>query len=95
VNRGPLADLTPAQYAKLRDDLVAAEQTGLNPHQFDPQFASYLTTAREASSVGYAVAFLAVTVIAVVGLVVSAWLVRRPPAAATSQPEGDLDRPAA
>jgi EmrB/QacA subfamily drug resistance transporter len=95
IDRGPLADLTAAQYAKLRDDIVAAEQTGLDPHQFDPQFAAYLTTARDAASVGYAVAFLAVTVIAVVGLVVSAWLVRRPPAAATSHPEDDLDRPAA
>ena len=79
VNQGPLADLTNPQYAALRDDLEAAEQTGLHPSQFDPAFEAYLIPAREASSIGYAAAFLATTAIALVGLVVSAWLVRRPP----------------
>jgi hypothetical protein len=44
--------------------------------------------ARQASALGYAVAFLAVTIIAVVGLVVVAWMVRRPPVAtAAAQPD--------
>ena len=76
-----LGDLAGAQAIALRNDLEAAEQTGLDPHQFDPALAAYLIPAREASALGYAVAFLAVTVIAVVGLLVTATLVRRPPAA--------------
>ena len=78
INQGPLADLTNSQYAALRNDIEAAEQTGLHPAQFDPALAAYLIPAREASAFGYAAAFLATTAIALVGLVVSAWLVRRP-----------------
>ena len=52
----------------LRNDIEAAEQSGLHPAQFDPALAAYLIPAREASSVGYAVAFLAASAIAVVGL---------------------------
>jgi MFS family permease len=79
INQGPLADLTDSQYAALRNDIEAAEQTGLHPAQFDPALAAYLIPAREASAFGYSAAFLATTAIALVGLVVSAWLVRRPP----------------
>jgi hypothetical protein len=39
IDRGPLADLDAAQYARLRDDLVAAESTGLKPRLFDPLLA--------------------------------------------------------
>jgi hypothetical protein len=87
IDLGPLTDLT-AQYAALRNDIEAAEQTGLNPQQFDQALAAYLVPARQASALGYAVAFLAVTIIAVVGLVVVACLVRRPPVAtAAAQPD--------
>jgi MFS family permease len=81
VDRGPLPDLTDTQYEALRADIEAAEQTGLHPQHFDPAFASYLVPAREAAAIGYATAFLGVTVIAILGLLISAWLVRRPPAA--------------
>jgi hypothetical protein len=40
---------------------------------------SYLPSARSASEYGYAVAFVAVTLISLVGLAAAAWLVRRPP----------------
>ena len=63
----------------MRNDLEAAEQTGLNPDKFDPAVAAYLDTAQQASAVGYAATFLVTAAIAVVGLLVSAWLVRRPP----------------
>ncbi|MGE0300734.1 MAG: MFS transporter [Pseudonocardia sp.] len=78
VDSGPLPDLTDSQYQALRADIEAAEQTGLHPNQFDPAFADYLTPARDAAVVGYATAYLAVTVIAVIGMVVSLVLVRRP-----------------
>jgi hypothetical protein len=79
VDRGPLSDLTAAQGIELRNDLEAAEQTGLNPDKFDPAVAAYLDTAQQASAVGYSATFLVTAAIAVVGLLVSAWLVRRPP----------------
>ena len=88
VDRGPLADLSDAQYQALRNDLEAAEQTGLNPDHFDPALAAYLIPARSAASAGYATAFLVVTAIAVLGLLVSAWLVRRPRAS-----DGIVDQP--
>ncbi len=82
VDASPLPNLTDAQYLAFRDAIESAEQTGLNPNQFDPNFADYLIPARDASTYGYTVAFLAVTAIAVVGMLVSYWLVRRPPAPA-------------
>ncbi|MGE3286002.1 MAG: MFS transporter [Pseudonocardia sp.] len=86
VDNGPLPDLSDSQYQTLRADLEAAEQTGLHPAQFDPALADYLTPAREAAAIGYATAFLAVTVIAAIGVVVCLWLVRRPGVAAVPDP---------
>lgn len=40
---------------------------------------SYLIPAREASTVGYAVTFLVVNGLALVGAAAAWWLVRRPP----------------
>jgi hypothetical protein len=45
LTAGPLADLDAAQYARLRDDLVAAESTGLEPKLFDPLLSPYLEAA--------------------------------------------------
>jgi MFS family permease len=78
ADRG-LPPLTPERGAELRDALADAQQTGLVPRTFDPRVAESLEAARHASDQGYAVAFLAVTVLSVVGAVTSAWLVRRPP----------------
>jgi MFS family permease len=93
VDLGPLPDLTASQYQTLRADIEAAEQTGLNPHQFDPALADYLIPARQAAAMGYASAFLAMTVIAVLGLVVTAWLVRRPQATVVDHPDADSGSP--
>jgi MFS family permease len=88
ADRG-LPPLTPERGVELRDALAAAQQTGLVPGTFDPRVAEYLLVARDASDQGYVVAFLAVTVLSVIGVVTSAWLVRRPPApdAETAQAE--------
>ena len=67
----------------LKDQLIAAEQTGLNPKTFDPATARYLLAARAASDFGYAVTFLAVTLLSLIGAAAVFWLVRRAPA----QPE--------
>ena len=80
VARRGLPAITPEDGARLRDDLQAAEQTGLDPATFDAQVHEYLLAARAASDAGYTVVFVATTVIALVGVVASAWLVRKPPA---------------
>lgn len=72
IDRGPLADLTADQYARLRADIIAAESTGLKPKLFDPLLSPYLDAAFSASAWGYAVTFLAVTVIGIGGSVL-AW----------------------
>jgi EmrB/QacA subfamily drug resistance transporter len=72
INRGPLADLTPDEYAQLRTDIIAAESTGLKPKLFDPLLSPYLNAAFAASAWGYAAAFLAVTLIGIGGSVL-AW----------------------
>jgi len=78
VDASPLADLDATGYAKLRDALVSAEGTGLRPAQFDENLRSYLRPAFHAAQRGYMVAFLAMSAIALLGLVATAWLVRRP-----------------
>jgi hypothetical protein len=78
IDTGPLKDLTARQYEQLRDALQAAEQTGLSPHHFSQSFIPYLEPAGRASDRGYAAAFLAVTIIALAGMVLTAILVKRP-----------------
>jgi len=63
---------------RLKDVLLGEEQTGLNPKDFGDYVQSYLIPAKEASNVGYAVTFLAVTVLALIGAAAAWWLVRRP-----------------
>jgi EmrB/QacA subfamily drug resistance transporter len=87
---GPLPDLTDKQYQSLRSALEAAEQTGLHPNQFDPALRQYLRPAYLASERGYAVAFLAVSAISVVGAVATGLLVRKPPEGAGIPVEADI-----
>lgn len=87
-----LKDLTTKTGAALRNALQAAEQTGLRPKHFDPGLYQYLFPARAASERGYAMAFLAASVIAVIGLVAVAWLVRKPDAPA-SEPDPSEPQP--
>lgn len=84
-----LPPLTPESATAMRDAIEAAEQTGLNTTTFDPRVAQYLDVAERASDQGYIVAFLAVTVLALIGVVTSAWLVSRPPDPATEVPKTD------
>jgi EmrB/QacA subfamily drug resistance transporter len=80
--------LTPHQGAQLRQALQAAEQTGLSPRHFDQSLVRYLVPAFDASKLGYAAAFFAVTIISVLG-VFAAWrLVRKP--AGTEEHVGNL-----
>ncbi len=78
INTGPLKDLTTRQYSQLRDALQAAEQTGLSPHHFSQSFLPYLEPAYRASDRGYAAAFVAVAIIALAGMGITARLVKRP-----------------
>lgn len=84
-----LPALTPESGAEFRDAIEGAEQTGLVPDRFDPQVVQYLDVAERASDQGYIVAFLAVTVLALVGVVTSARLVRRPPPPGSEVAETD------
>lgn len=77
VDASPLADLTDPQYAQLRADLLAAENTGLDPSHFDPDLQQYLGITFEASAFGYSAAFIGVIVIGLVGILTSVLLVRK------------------
>ena len=77
VNSEPLPDLDPRSAELLARSLQEAEQTGLRPDHFDPSVIQYLLPARDASDFGYGVAFVAVTIVALIGLVVALRLVRR------------------
>jgi len=87
IDTGPLKDLTGRQYTQLRDALQAAEQTGLSPHHFNQSFVPYLEPAYRASDRGYAAAFVAVAVIALAGMVLTALLVKRPATSASKAGE--------
>lgn len=71
IDRGPLPDLTDAEYGRLRTEIVAAESTGLKPHLFDPLLSPYLLAARSASAWGYAAAFLSVTLLGIAGVILA------------------------
>jgi Major Facilitator Superfamily len=71
IDRGPLADLDAAEYARLRNDIIAAESTGLKPKLFDPLLSPYLRAAGVAAAWGYAAAFVGVTIIGIAGLFVA------------------------
>ena len=87
IDTGPLHDLTARQGQQLKEALQAAEQTGLSPGRFNPALVQFLEPAARASDRGYVAAYLAVTVVALIGVVVVARLVRRP-AAVVSETTG-------
>lgn len=80
VDARGLPPLTAQTGAQLRDALTAAEQVGLHVDTFDPRVAEYIYAARAASDFGYSVTFLLTTALALVGLVATALLVRKPAA---------------
>lgn len=89
VDASSLPDLTGQTDSALRSALLRAEATGLRPEHFDRSVAQYLDAANAASQRGYAVAFLVVTAITVVGLVAVAVLVRRVGAPPTPRTEAE------
>jgi MFS family permease len=74
----PGPDLDPDTTSKLKDILIGDEQTGLKVSDFGEYVQTYLIPAREASNLGYAVTFLVVTALSLVGAASAWWLVRRP-----------------
>jgi EmrB/QacA subfamily drug resistance transporter len=77
VNTSSLPNLTDNEYARLRDEIVAAEQTGLAPSDLTAGLREYINIAFDASAVGYIVAFAGVVVVAGLGIFATARLVRR------------------
>jgi EmrB/QacA subfamily drug resistance transporter len=77
ITASNLPNLTDDQYAHLRDALISAEQTGLDPTDFPAEYKPYLDAAFDASAFGYSVAFACVLLVCVLGVVSSAILVRR------------------
>ena len=73
-----IKDLTTKSSIALKNAIQAAESTGLKPSHFSHQLQQYLFPANAASEHGYAVAFMASSVIAILGFVAVAGLVRRP-----------------
>lgn len=84
-----IPDLNSASGAALRQALLDAEQTGLRPDHFDPAVAMYLDAAQSASDFGYTIAFLAVTVLSLVGVLAVTVLVRKPPAEVPEVADGE------
>jgi EmrB/QacA subfamily drug resistance transporter len=78
IAHSPLPNLTASQSLRLKNALLAAEQTGLRPKSFDPRLRQYLLPAQSASDHGYIVAMLIVSVLAVIAFALIAWLVRKP-----------------
>jgi EmrB/QacA subfamily drug resistance transporter len=77
ITTSSLPDLTDDQYAHLRDAIVSAERTGLNPSDFPAAYRPYLDAAFDASSFGYSATFACVVAVCLIGLISSAILVRR------------------
>jgi len=78
MDAAPGPDLDLDTLGRLKDILIGDEQTGLKESDFGAYVQSYLIPAREASTVGYAVTFLVVSGLALVGAAAAWWLVRKP-----------------
>jgi EmrB/QacA subfamily drug resistance transporter len=90
IDRSSLPNLTLHQYQQLKNAIVAAESTGLRPDSVSRVLLPYLMPARSASEDGYSVAFIAVSVLCLLALILMIQLIRKPP----SQPEHDEAAPA-
>jgi len=78
IAASPLSALTRQQGQQFKDALTAAESTGLQPKSFNSSLEQYLLPARAASEYGYSAAFLAVSVLCLVALILMIALVRKP-----------------
>ena len=79
IARSPLPGLTPQQGEQFKNALAAAESTGLQPKSFSGSLEPYLLPARAASEYGYSAAFLVVSVLCLVALIVMIRLIRKTP----------------
>jgi EmrB/QacA subfamily drug resistance transporter len=79
IASSPLPHMTPQQAAQFKNSLIAAESTGLRVNSFGSSIAHYLLPARAASEDGYSLAFITVSVLCLVALVVMIRLIRKPP----------------
>ena len=77
IDASPLTDPSTRAYQALKAAIIAAEDTGLDPSRFPPNLVKYLDSALAASEQGYAVAFVAVAVLAGCGALI-ARMVRKP-----------------
>ncbi len=75
--------LTASQGRQLKAALQGAQQTGLSPNHFNPALVQFLGPAARASDRGYIAAYLSVTVVALIGVMVVARLVLLPAATVT------------
>jgi hypothetical protein len=87
TSSGSTSHLTPHQGQQLRQALDAAEQTGLQPHRFDPSLVRFLIPAFDASKLGYAAVFFSMLAISVLGGL-GAWRLVRSPLEAHQPPAG-------
>ncbi len=78
IANSSLPNLTVSQLHQLKRALFAAEQTGLHPNSFDPRLRAYLPLTRSASDHGYIIAILVVSLLAIIGALLVASLVRKP-----------------
>jgi MFS family permease len=76
-----LPDMTRQQMKQFRDAVAQAVGTGVRPSTFNSSLTPYLLPARAASEDGYSAAFLAVSVLCLVALVLVIRLIRKPPGA--------------
>jgi EmrB/QacA subfamily drug resistance transporter len=85
INASPVKDLTNRGFENLKAAIIAAEDTGLDPSRFPHSLVGYLHSALDASERGYAVAFVAVAMLAACGALVSR-MVHKPDHATDTHP---------
>src|SRR5262249_42804912 len=73
--------MTRQQSEQFRNEVAQAIGTGVRPSTFNSSLTPYLLPARAASEDGYSAAFLAVSLLCVVALVLMIRLIRKPPGA--------------
>ena len=93
IAHSPLPGLTPQQGEQFKNALAAAESTGLQPKSFNGSLEPYLLPARAASEYGYSAAFLAVSMLCLVALVLMIRLVRKPPDLASATESATAGNP--
>jgi EmrB/QacA subfamily drug resistance transporter len=81
LSRIALPGMTRHQSGQFRNAVARAVGTGVRPSTFNSSLTPYLRPARAASEDGYSAAFLAVSVLCLLALVLIIRLIRKPPGA--------------